>query len=163
MQFDISDPFFLAFLTAMQRQKVRYMLIGGIAVNFHGVIRNTLDMDIWLAPTNENRDLFYKVLLDLEYTEEEVSEYKNEDFTTFFKCEIGEMPYTIDCLTFVHPNISFDEAEKVMIKYDIGDNLILNVVDYDYLRKMKILTHRTKDWYDVTMLDEFKKKNKSSE
>ncbi len=47
------------------------MLIGGLAVNFHGIIRNTQDMDIWLAPTNENSDLFYKVLLDLGYTEEE--------------------------------------------------------------------------------------------
>jgi hypothetical protein len=156
MQFDIADEFFIAFLTAMQQRQVRYMLIGGIAVNFHGVIRNTLDMDIWLAPTNENRDLFYKVLLDLGYTENEISEYKNEDFTTFFKCSIGEMPYTIDCLTFVHPNVDFDEAEKVMIKYDIGNHLILNVVDYDFLRKMKILTHREKDWYDVARLDELK-------
>jgi len=159
MQFDIADSFFLEFLAAMQRHQVRYMLIGGIAVNFHGVIRNTLDMDIWLVPTNGNRDLFYKVLLDLGYTEEEIQDYKNEDFTTFFKCEIGEMPHTIDCLTYVHPNIDFNEAEKVMIKHDIGNNLLLNVVDYDYLRKMKILAHRTKDWYDVARLDEFRKKN----
>jgi len=158
MQFDIADPFFLQFLTAMQQRQVRYMLIGGIAVNFHGVIRNTLDMDIWLAPTNENRDLFYRVLLDLGYTEEEIADYRNEDFTTFFKCEIGEMPHTIDCLTFVHPNINFDDAEKVMIRHDIGNRLILNVVDYDFLRNMKILTHRTKDWYDVSELDKFKKK-----
>jgi hypothetical protein len=160
MQFDIADDFFLAFLNAMQQREVRYMLIGGIAVNFHGVIRNTQDMDIWLAPTNENRDLFYKVLLDLGYTENEISDYKDEDFTTFFKCEIGEMPYTIDCLTIVHPNINFDEAEKVMIRHDVGHNLILNVVNYDFLRKMKILTHREKDWYDVSRLDELKKKNK---
>ncbi|MFI5137693.1 MAG: hypothetical protein ACHQIM_07685 [Sphingobacteriales bacterium] len=158
MQFDISDPFFLEFLTAAQHRQVRYMLIGGIAVNFHGVSRNTQDMDIWLAPTNENRDLFYGVLLDLGYTEEEVSDYKDLDFTTFFKCSIGEMPFTIDCLTFVHPNINFDEAEKTMIKYDIGNNLILNVVDYDFLRSMKILTHREKDRYDVARLDEFRKK-----
>jgi hypothetical protein len=160
MQFDISDPFFLEFLTAMHHRQVRYMLIGGIAVNFHGVIRNTPDMDIWLAPTNENRDVFYNVLLDLGYTEEEVSDYKKEDFTTFFKCTIGEMPHTIDCLTFVHPSINFAEAEKVMIKHEIGNNLILNVVDYDFLRNMKILTHREKDWYDVARLDEFKKKRK---
>ena len=159
-QFDISDPFFVEFLTAMQRQHVRYMLIGGLAVNFHGVIRNTQDMDIWLAPTNENRDLLYKVFIDLGYTEEEIADYKNEDFTTFFKCEIGAMPYTIDCLTFVHPNIDFDEAEKEMIKYDIGNNLILNVVNYDFLRKMKVLTHREEDWYDVARLDEFRKRTK---
>ena len=70
------------------------------------------DMDIWLAPTNENRDLFYKVLLDLRYTEEEIEAIKTEDFTNIFKCTIGDIPDTIDCLTVVHPNINFDEAEK---------------------------------------------------
>lgn len=158
MAFDIEDEFFLAFLTAMQKREVRYMLIGGIAVNFHGVNRSTQDMDIWLAPTNSNRDLFYKVLLDLKYTENEITDLKNQDFTSIFKCTIGEMPDTIDCLTIVHHNISFDDAEKVMIKHDIGNGLMLNVVDYDFLRKMKLLTHREKDWYDVSRLDEFKKR-----
>jgi hypothetical protein len=158
MQFDIEDEFFIAFLTAMQHHHVRYMLIGGIAVNFHGVNRNTQDMDIWLAPTNQNRDQFYNVLLDLKYTEEEIADLKAEDFTSIFKCSIGEMPNTIDCLTIVHPNISFDEAEQAMIKHDIGNGLILNVVDYDFLRRMKILTHREKDWYDVSRLDELKRK-----
>ena len=159
MQFDVADEFFVAFLTAMQNRHVRYMLIGGIAVNFHGYIRNTLDMDIWLAPTNENRDLFYCVLIDIGYTEEEISDYKDEDFTSFFKCEIGEMPNTIDCLTIVHPNLSFDDAEQVMIKHEAGNGLILNVVDYDYLRSMKILSHRAKDWHDVSQLDNIKNKN----
>jgi hypothetical protein len=135
MQFDIGDDFFLEFLTAMQQRHVRYMLIGDLAVNFHGFIRNTQDMDIWLAPTTENRDLFYEVLLDLGYTTDEIGEYKNEDFTTFFKCSIGTLPHSIDCLTFVHPNIDFDEAEKAMI-----------------------LTHRNQDWADVARLDELNKK-----
>ena len=158
MPFDIEDEFFVSFLASMQKHKVRYMLIGGVAVNFHGVNRATQDMDIWLAPTNINRDLFYNVLLDLKYTEGEIDALKDEDFTTIFKCTIGEMPDTIDCLTVVHPNINFDEAERSMIVHDIGNGLMLNVVDYDYLRKMKLLTHREKDWYDVSRLDELKKK-----
>lgn len=47
-----------------------------------------------------------------------------------------------------------------MMKHDIGGGLIINVVDYDYLRKMKLLTHRVKDWYDVARLDEFRKRTK---
>jgi hypothetical protein len=45
-----------------------------------------------------------------------------------------------------------------MIKHDLGGGLFLNVVDYDFLRNMKVLTHREKDWYDVARLDELKKK-----
>ena len=160
MPFDIEDEFFISFLQAAQKHGLRYMLIGGVAVNFHGVNRSTQDMDIWLAPTNKNRDVFYRLLLDLSYTVDEIGAIKTEDFTAIFKCTIGELPDTIDCLTIVHPNISFDEAEKVLIKHDIGDGLILNVVNFDFLRNMKILTHREKDWYDVARLDEFKKKKK---
>lgn len=141
----------------MQNHNVRYMLIGGVAINFHGVNRSTQDLDIWLAPTNINKGLFYNALLDLDYAENEISDLKNEDFTNFFKCTIGEMPDTIDCLTIVHPSIDFDEAEAVMIRHDIGNSIILNVVDYDFLRKMKVLIHREKDWYDVLRLDEIKK------
>jgi hypothetical protein len=121
MAFDIQDEFSINFLASMQKHRVRYMLIGGVALIFHGVERTTHDMDIWLAPTNENRDLFYKVLLDLSYTEEEIEVIRTEDFTGIFKCTIGDMPDTIDCLTVVHPNINFDEAEKVMLKHDIGN------------------------------------------
>ena len=158
MQIDIGDDFFLAFIGSMQKHDVRYMLIGDMAVNFHGYIRNTQEMDIWLAPTNENRDLFYNVLLDVGYVEEEISDYRNEDFTTFFKCSIGELPNAIDCLTFVHPSISFEDAEKEMIRYNVGNDLFLNVVDYNFLRKMKILTHRDKDWADVAKLDKIHRK-----
>ena len=81
MQIDIGDESFHSFVAAMQRHRVRYMLIGGMAVNFHGFVRNTQDMDIWLAPNNENRDLFYNVLIDLGYTAGELEDFKNEDFT----------------------------------------------------------------------------------
>jgi hypothetical protein len=159
MAFDIDDEFYQSFLMAMQKHQVRYMLIGGIAINFHGVIRNTQDMDIWLAPTNQNRNLFCNVLIDLGYTQEELTDIKEQDFTEIFKCSIGELPYTIDCLTYVHPQINFDQAEKVMIRHDAGNSLIVNVVDHDFLRNMKVLTHREKDWYDVARLDELKKKS----
>ena len=39
----------------------------------------------------------------------------------------------------------------------IGGGIVLNVVDCNFLRKMKILTHRTQDWADVARLDELKK------
>lgn len=29
-----------------QKQKVKYVIVGGIAVNLHGLLRNTADLDI---------------------------------------------------------------------------------------------------------------------
>lgn len=38
----------------MNREGVEYIVFGGMAVNFHGVIRATEDYDIFLRPTSEN-------------------------------------------------------------------------------------------------------------
>lgn len=33
----------------------RFLLIGGYAVNAFGYVRNTVDMDLWIAPDEENQ------------------------------------------------------------------------------------------------------------
>jgi hypothetical protein len=109
---DILNNEFLLFLRCAQQTGLRYLLIGGYAVNYYGYSRNTVDLDIWLAPTNENRGLFVKTLLYMKYTENEVTPLYDEDFTTYFVGTIGSGDAVMDVLTFVHHNISFDEAEK---------------------------------------------------
>jgi hypothetical protein len=52
-------------------------------------------------------------------------------------------------LTIIHHSLSFDEAEKTLLQHPIGDNIFLKVVNNDYLREMKIRSHRLKDWSDV--------------
>jgi len=44
-------------LKLLKEHNVRYLLIGGYAVGFHGYPRATADMDIWVAihPENANR------------------------------------------------------------------------------------------------------------
>ena len=51
----ILHPTHLKFLNAMLDADVDFMLIGGYAVIFHGYIRVTGDMDIWLKPSEENK------------------------------------------------------------------------------------------------------------
>jgi len=41
-------------LREFQKQKVRYVLVGGIAFNLLGGYRNTLDMDILVEMSDEN-------------------------------------------------------------------------------------------------------------
>ena len=38
--------FYEAIIKEFQKQKVKYVLVGGIAVNLHGAMRSTADMDI---------------------------------------------------------------------------------------------------------------------
>jgi len=41
-------------LAALNRSRVRYLLIGGVASVLHGVLRTTTDIDLALDPTVEN-------------------------------------------------------------------------------------------------------------
>ena len=47
-------PDFKEFLRLLKEHKVRYLLIGGYAVNYYGYIRTTGDMDIWIARDADN-------------------------------------------------------------------------------------------------------------
>jgi hypothetical protein len=88
------------------------MLIGGFAVNYYGYNRNADDMDVWLVPTNKNRQSFINTLLCMNYSENEVAPLYNEDFTSYFIGNLGSGGARIDVLTIVNHAISFEEAEK---------------------------------------------------
>jgi predicted nucleotidyltransferase len=45
---------FKEFLKLLNEKKVRYLLIGGFAVGYHGYPRATNDMDIWISIYPEN-------------------------------------------------------------------------------------------------------------
>ncbi len=47
-------PEFREFLALLNAHKVKYLLVGGYAVGFHGYVRYTKDLDIWVAISPEN-------------------------------------------------------------------------------------------------------------
>jgi len=47
-------PDFNAFLKLLNTHKVKYLLIGGYAVGYHGYVRATADMDIWAKRDKTN-------------------------------------------------------------------------------------------------------------
>jgi hypothetical protein len=63
---DALDP--LPLLKYLDEKKVEHIIVGGFAVNAHGFIRVTKDLDIVPRPTNENLTRLAEALLDLEAT-----------------------------------------------------------------------------------------------
>ena len=51
---DIENVYYQEVLQVFDQNKVKYILIGGLAVGFHGYQRYTGDMDLWLEPTKDN-------------------------------------------------------------------------------------------------------------
>jgi hypothetical protein len=153
---DILNPEFLLFLKCAQQNNLRYMLIGGYAVNYYGYNRNTDDMDVWLAPTNENKKAFMNTLLCMNYSEQEVSPLNKEDFTVGFMGVINAGDSPIDVLTIVHRAISFEKAEKEQTVFEIEAGLFMKIVPYDFLKDMKLRSKRDKDTWDIARLEELR-------
>jgi hypothetical protein len=47
---------FLLFLRELERNGVKYVLIGGVALNLHGIIRVTEDIALFVQPEERNSD-----------------------------------------------------------------------------------------------------------
>lgn len=52
---DIMDESLLRFWKTLNSFGVKYLMVGGVAVNLHGFSRMTKDIDIWINDTKENR------------------------------------------------------------------------------------------------------------
>lgn len=153
---DIEHAEFVLFLKCAEKNYLRYMCIGGYAVNYYGFHRSTEDMDIWIAPTEENKIKFLTTLHCMGYSEEETNYIKNEDFSTYFMCSLGARPHVIDVLTIIHKNIPFDEAEKKMIIHKGAGDLEIKMVPYEFLKDMKLRSTRDKDRWDIARLEELR-------
>ena len=86
---DIEHPEFLSFLRCAQKNKLRYLCIGGYAVNYYGYHRMTEDLDIWIAPTNDNKNSFFNTMICMGYMESDLADLRKEDFTTYFMYSLG--------------------------------------------------------------------------
>lgn len=157
---DIENKEFLLFLKCAQQNNLRYLCIGGFAVNYYGFHRFTEDMDIWIAPTNENKACFLNTLKCMKYPEDEIALISEEDFSTYFICTLGVRPNVIDILTIIHKNVDFDKAEEEVVMHKMENGTILKFIPYSFLKELKLLSRRGKDLSDVARLDELKDKKK---
>jgi len=59
---DLNDEEVISFLKDMEEEGVTYILVGGFAMAFHGHIRATIDLDLWIKDERENLTKFKHVL-----------------------------------------------------------------------------------------------------
>jgi hypothetical protein len=68
----------LRILDALGRHDVEYILIGGAALNVHGLVRATRDVDLFIAPSTENVERLKDALRSL-YSDEHIEEISAEE------------------------------------------------------------------------------------
>ncbi len=57
---------FKEFVELLNEHKVKYLVVGGYAVAFHGHPRYTKDLDIWVKPGQKNAEKVLRVLKELK-------------------------------------------------------------------------------------------------
>lgn len=155
---DLSDEELLKIIRAFNSSDVQYMLIGGFAVSYYGYSRTTADFDLWVKPNNQNRDNIMKALLNLEYTQEEIKELSEQDFSLPVSFQLGGNHFYIDVMTFIS-GVNFDEAFELAVQEKVNNELPLRIIHRNHLIVNKLLTGRTKDKLDVESLQHIEKKN----
>ncbi len=149
----------LRILSALVKNKVDFMLVGGYAVIHYGYDRNTGDMDIWLKTSNENREKLIGALKDFGVIDEHITVLKEMDFAhpvpVFY---FGEEPRRIDFITAIS-NVTFHEAIK-HVNYIELEELSIPVIHYNHLILSKLTTGRMKDKADIEELERINKYRK---
>ena len=131
--------------------QVDFLLIGGYAVNYHGYIRNTGDMDVWLKPNNDNKLKIIKALENTGIHKEDLNKIRDEfDFENVVVFHFGNAPERIDFLTKVQ-GVKFEEAytRKAILKIK---NFEVPILHLDDLIVSKLLANRPQDKADLDML-----------
>jgi hypothetical protein len=150
-------------LRALEKEKVDYAVIGGVAVVLYGYVRFTKDIDLIIDFSEDNVRRFIKVLASLNFKpgvpidpldiakrekRQEWMREKNVKVITFYNPESHLLQ--IDVLI----TKNFADMKKIRKKMDAFE---ISIVDYDDLLKMKRETSRATDLIDIEKLEELRK------
>ncbi len=143
-------PDFLDFLRALNRHRVRYLLIGGYAVAFHGYPRATKDLDLWIEASPENAA---RVLAAIRVFFGETLGLEEGDFLSPGVIQLGYAPNRIDLVLLPKARPTFTEAYARAQEIQVKD-IPVRVIGLEDLLALKRAFGRAQDRADVEALEE---------
>jgi predicted nucleotidyltransferase len=139
---------FKEFLRLLNEKSVRYLLIGGYAVGYHGYPRATNDMDIWIAVHPDNADKMVAALKEFGF---DLPELTPDLFLKKDKIiRMGNPPMRLEISTGIS-GVEFEESYASRI-VDILDGVEANIIDLSHLKANKKAAGRLKDLADLENL-----------
>ena len=154
---------FRQIVESLNAANVRYLVVGGIAVNAHGYIRLTVDVDLIVQLNSPNvigaleslRKLGYVPSIPVTAADfadpvkrQSWIEQKQMKVLKLFSDSHRETGIDI----FVSDPLGFDEAYTRVIFYPLADGVQVPVCSYEDLVKLKLLASRPKDLLDLEQL-----------
>ncbi|MDB5230756.1 MAG: hypothetical protein JWN76_1561 [Chitinophagaceae bacterium] len=152
MHMNLSDEDVLNLLQALNKHKVKYLLVGGMAVVFHGYVRTTQDMDIWLKKTALNQKRLAAALKDINVDGYEFLK-DTQLVMGYTSVPFGKNGFSLD---MGHDLKLFKQADfEVCYKRSVKanfDGVPFNVIHIKDLLAEKMANNRTKDKLDIEEL-----------
>ena len=142
---------FMAVLKALHEHDVDYILVGGLAVAFHGIDRFTQDVDIFVKRTPENMSKLRQALESV-FKDQAIEEITDDELKKYSVIRYGTpLDYYIDILDRIGEAFRYDD-----LRYEIVDTqgFPVRVATKETLIKMKKDTVRQRDRFDVLYLQE---------
>lgn len=140
---------FKEFMQSLNDNHVRYLVIGGYAVALHGHPRYTKDIDIWIEMSPDNAANTVKALEQFGFGS---LGSKAADFLVPDQIiQLGYPPNRIDLLTTA-TGVDFESCYASRVQVVI-DEITVNFIDLDNLKKNKKATGRLQDLADLESLE----------
>lgn len=139
---------FKEFLKSLNANSVKYLLIGGYAVGFHGYPRATNDIDIFVAKDLENARRLIQSLNEFGFA-------ANESSAELFTMEksivrMGVEPLKIKIANFIS-GVEFEDAYEERI-IGLIDEIEVSLISLRHLKINKKASGRYKDLNDLENL-----------
>ncbi|MFH1542320.1 MAG: hypothetical protein ABIE84_04435 [bacterium] len=143
------EYFYEAEFKAFNENDIRYLVIGGIAVNLYGLQRLTRDLDLMIDLSANQLEKFIEVVTGLGYfTKVPQNEWPNLT-AVCFRHRSDEMK-SID--VFLKNPIDFSDAYSKKEMFNIKNKFKIAVVSLQDLLTMKDKSGRVRDWVDIGSL-----------
>jgi hypothetical protein len=153
-----------AVIRALNGAGVRYLVVGGVAVNVHGYVRLTMDLDLVIQLKPENIVAAWEAMEKIGYRaripvsgkefadEKKREQWRREKGMLVLQFWADEHRRTqVD--VFVREPFDFDREHDTAPHHEITPGVIARVVGWDTLIQMKKEAGRLKDLADLEMLE----------
>jgi predicted nucleotidyltransferase len=145
----IMDRNFKEFIQLLNKNRVKYLVVGGYAVALHGHPRYTKDLDIWIYVNTTNAEILINTFNEFGFSSLDL---ETNDFMTFGNVvQLGSPPNRINLLTSVD-GVEFESCYESKFEVDI-EGIRINFINLEDLKKNKKASGRHQDLADLENLE----------
>lgn len=138
----------MAFIQKLNNYQVRYLVVGGYAVRFHGHLRSAKDLDILVDNSEDNLKKLCQAITDLIGPQRDITVDKLR--RSKYQIRLYPSHYDIDVLTLVE-GLDFETAYSERATVTVFNNPI-QVISKKHLVFSKKVSNRELDLEDIQAL-----------